>query len=191
MEKENESNLNNIKKLLLHVCCANCLGYPFSILKEKFNITLFYFNPNIHPKEEYLKRLDEVKKISSFFNTTLIIGRYEVKNWFNKTEKFKDEPEGRNRCTLCFQIRLEKTAQMAKKKGFDSFNTTLSVSPHKNSKIINEIGQSLANKYNIGYFYSDFKKYDGFKKTLEISKKLNIYRQNYCGCIYSKKYIKK
>ncbi|MBM3713882.1 MAG: epoxyqueuosine reductase QueH [Actinobacteria bacterium] len=188
----NETDILNIvpafkKKLLLHVCCANCVLHPINILIEKFDITMFYYNPNIHPGEEYLKRFADVEKVSELKKIPLITGDYknDLEKWFEITENLKDEPEGGRRCVECFRIRLEKTASYAVKNGFDIFTTTLSISPHKNQNIINELGIKICKETGISFFCADFKKQDGFKKTIQLSKELNIYRQNYCGCIYS------
>ncbi len=173
--------------ILLHICCGTCSLYPYLFLKKDFNVTFFYYNPNIFPKKEYVKRLEGVRTVSKIYAVPLIIGKYEIKKWLNLTTNFKDEPEGGKRCSLCFRIRLEKTAETAKKLGFDLFGTTLTISPHKNQKIINSTGLELGLLKGIGFFQADFKKKEGFKKTMELSKNLNLYRQNYCGCIYSKK----
>lgn len=172
-------------KMLLHVCCGTCSLYPYFSLRENFDVTFFYYNPNIHPRKEYLLRLDGVKTVSRTYSVPLIAGRYEIKKWMNLTLKLKDEPEGGKRCALCFSIRLEKTALTAKKLGFDFFGTTLTVSPHKNQKIINSAGNKIGSLTKINFYQADFKKKDGFKKTIESSKNLGLYRQNYCGCIYS------
>jgi len=188
----NETDILNIvpafkKKLLLHVCCANCVLHPINILIEKFDVTMFYYNPNIHPEKEYLKRLADVEKVSELKKIPLIKEDYksDLEKWFEITENLKEEPEGGKRCIECFRIRLEKTASYAVKKGFDIFATTLSISPHKNHNIINELGSKICKETDISFFCADFKKQDGFKKTMQLSKELNIYRQNYCGCIYS------
>lgn len=173
--------------ILLHVCCGTCASYPYFLLKKDFDVAFFYYNPNTHPKKEYTKRLESVKIISKKYSIPLIIGRYEVKKWLKLTKNFKDEPEGGSRCSLCFRMRLDRTASMAKKLDFDLFGTTLTISPHKDHKVINSIGFELASAKGIGFYQADLKKKDGFKKTMELSKKLNLYRQNYCGCIYSKK----
>ena len=177
--------LNSKPLFLLHVCCGTCSLYPYFLLKKDFSITFFYYNPNIYPEEEYLKRLDDVRTISKIYSIPLIIGRYEVKEWLNLTSDFKNEPEGGKRCDICFNMRLEKTATIAKKRGFDIFGTALTISPHKNQKIINSLGAKIAASRKIDFYQADFKKKDGFKKTMELSKKLNLYRQDYCGCIYS------
>ncbi|MBC8389592.1 MAG: epoxyqueuosine reductase QueH [Actinobacteria bacterium] len=173
--------------ILLHICCGTCALYPYFLLKQDFDITFFYYNPNIHPGEEYIKRLRFIKMISKKYSIPLAVGKYEVKKWFGLTRDLKDEPEGGSRCSLCFRMRLDKTADTAKKQGFDLFGTTLTISPHKNYKIINSLGLELASKKGINFYQADFKKMDGFKKTIELSKELNLYRQNYCGCIYSKR----
>ncbi len=180
-------NSNSKPVILLHVCCGSCSLHPYFFLKNDFDVTFFFYNPNIHPKKEYLKRLEGVRTVSEKYFIPLIIGEYEIKKWMQLTRCLKDEPEGGKRCELCFKIRMDKTAETAKKLGFDFFGTTLTVSPHKNQGIINSIGAELADSKKINFFKADFKKKDGFKKTTELSKSLNLYRQNYCGCIYSKR----
>ena len=177
-------------RILLHVCCGTCALYPYFLLKQNFDVTFFYYNPNIHPRKEYIKRLEIIKVISKKYSIPLVIGKYEVKKWFRLTADLKNEPEGGIRCAQCFDMRLDSTADMAKKLGFDLFCTTLTISPHKNYRIINSIGMELASVKGIGFYKADLKKKDGFKKTMELSKKLNLYRQNYCGCVYSKKAFK-
>lgn len=180
----------NIKNsFLLHVCCANCALYPYFYLSENYRVTLFFYNPNIQPISEYKRRLKDVKQISKIYNIPLITGEYDVREWIEKTYHLKDEPEKGKRCYLCYKIRLKKTAYTAKKLTYHLFGTTLTISPHKDHEIINRIGKALEFSEKIIYFESNFKKRDGFKKTLELSKKLNIYHQNYCGCIYSKNNI--
>ena len=171
--------------ILLHVCCGTCSLYPYFFLREDFDVTFFYYNPNIYPEKEYARRLDNVKTVSKINSIPLIIGKYEIEKWLDLTSNFKDEPEGGNRCTLCFKMRLEKTAETAKKLGLSFFGTTLTVSPHKDTKIINSTGLELGFLKKINFYQADFKKKDGFKKTLESSKNLNLYRQDYCGCVYS------
>jgi len=173
-------------KILLHVCCVTCALYPYFLLKQDFDINFFYYNPNIHPQEEYIRRLRCIKIISKKYSIPLAIGKYEVKKWFRLTIDLKDEPEGGSRCSLCFRIRLDKTADIAKKQGFDLFGTTLTISPHKNHNIINSIGLELGFAKGINFYQANFKKMNGFKKTIQLSKELNLYRQNYCGRNYSK-----
>ncbi|MBN2073579.1 MAG: epoxyqueuosine reductase QueH [Actinobacteria bacterium] len=174
--------------MLLHACCATCLLAPYDDLKDHFDITVLYYNPNIYPRSEYIKRLKDVRRVCRDMSIPLIVGPYRSRAWLKKTEHLKEEPEGGKRCGLCFGIRLEYTALTAVKKGFDIFGTTLTVSPHKNQEMINSIGLSIAGKLNIQFFRADFKKNDGFKRTMHSSKKLRLYRQNYCGCIYSIKH---
>jgi predicted adenine nucleotide alpha hydrolase (AANH) superfamily ATPase len=173
------------KKMLLHVCCANCAMYPVDILKKEFHITLFFYNPNIHPEDEYEKRFYYFKKVSDIYKLPSITGKYDIEYWFDITKLHKNEPEGGRRCEICFRMRLEKAAETAMKNNLDIIATTLSVSPHKNAKTINKIGVEISEKHNIQFYPADFKKNDGFKKTTEMSKKYNFYRQDYCGCIYS------
>jgi predicted adenine nucleotide alpha hydrolase (AANH) superfamily ATPase len=173
--------------ILLHVCCGPCSLHPYFFLKDDFSITFFFYNPNIQPKKEYLKRLEGARTVAEKYSVPLIIGEYDVKRWIMLTRHFGDEPEGGKRCELCFKIRLYKTAETAKNLGFDFFATTLTVSPHKNQAIINSIGEELGASKKINFLRADFKKKDGFKKTTELSKRLNLYRQNYCGCIYSRR----
>lgn len=175
----------NIKKILLHTCCATCACYPYFFLSENYDVTLFYYNPNIYPENEYQKRLSDIKRFSENSGINLIIGGYNNKSWENYVTGLEDEPEGGRRCEKCFRFRLQETAYEAKSNDFDYFATTMSISPHKNFELINTIGMSLEKSYGVSYFESNFKKKDGFKKTMEISRKSDFYRQNYCGCKYS------
>ncbi|MCL5072141.1 MAG: epoxyqueuosine reductase QueH [Actinobacteria bacterium] len=172
-------------KFLLHVCCANCLLYPFTALSKDFQVYFYFYNPNIHPASEYIKRLKYVKLVSETYKAPLIADRYEKKMWLDRTRTLKSEPEGGLRCEMCFKIRLEKTAKTAKKLGFDLFGTTLTISPHKNQVTINSAGMNISKAENIVFYIADFKKKDGFKKTMQLSKEHKIYRQSYCGCLYS------
>lgn len=172
-------------KMLLHACCATCLLAPYDDLKNDFNITVLYYNPNIYPRSEYIKRLRDIKRVCTDMSIPLIKGPYQNRAWLKDTVCFREEPEGGKRCELCFAIRLKYTALIAVRNGFDIFGTTLTVSPHKNREIINSTGLLLGEKLGIRFFRADFKKKDGFKRTIDSSKKLGLYRQNYCGCIYS------
>lgn len=172
-------------RMLLHSCCATCTAYPISLLKERFDISLFYYNPNIFPEEEYNRRLADVIMLADTAGIKLIKGEYDTEGWNNATRHLSDEPEGGRRCPICFSFRLEKTAETAKEKGFDIFGTTLSISPHKNSKVVNKEGSLLAARTGIDFYGADFKKKDGYKKAIDLSKKYLFYRQNYCGCKYS------
>ncbi|MCE5329124.1 epoxyqueuosine reductase QueH [bacterium] len=172
-------------KILLHTCCATCLGYPYVLLSEYYDITIFYYNPNIYPESEYLKRLEDIRKYTKEFSIHLLTGEYDYNSWENYVKGFEKEPEGGKRCERCFEFRLRETASMAKSHNFDYFASTMSISPHKNFNVINEIGKNLEKYYAVSYFESNFKKKDGFKKTIEISREHAFYRQNYCGCKYS------
>lgn len=188
---EEISRLDTPKKILLHSCCAPCSSYVITFLSNYFDITILYYNPNIAPIEEYNKRKKEQIKLINSINTKHKLDFLDCdydNNLYNKAiSGYEHYPEGGNRCHICFNLRLEKTAQLAKKYKYDYFCSTLTVSPHKNSKIINEIGENISKKYNIKWLYSDFKKNEGFKQSIELSKKYELYRQDYCGCIYSKK----
>lgn len=188
--KQTIRNLDYIPKVLLHSCCAPCSTQVISILSDHFDITVFYYNPNIEPQEEYLKRKDEqinlLKKVKTKNKIDFLDCDYENAEFEKIAKGFENCPEGGKRCYRCYFLRMEKTCKVAKEKKYDYFCTTLSVSPYKNSCILNEIGSDLEKKYNIKYLYSDFKKEDGYKKSIEYSKKFNLYRQNFCGCNYSK-----
>ena len=188
--KQTIRNLDYIPKVLLHSCCAPCSTQVISILSDYFDITVFYYNPNIEPQEEYLKRKDEqinlLKKVKTKNKIDFLDCDYENEEFKKIAKGFENCPEGGKRCYRCYYLRMEKTCKVAKEKKYDYFCTTLSVSPYKNSCILNEIGSDLEKKYNIKYLYSDFKKEDGYKKSIEYSKKFNLYRQNFCGCNYSK-----
>ncbi|MBU4450068.1 MAG: epoxyqueuosine reductase QueH [Actinobacteria bacterium] len=186
MDKINKNEYLQAKpKFLLHVCCANCLLYPAAALSKDFQVYFYFYNPNIYPASEYIKRLKYVKIVSEIYGVPLIVGRYEKKMWLDRTGTLKSEPEGGLRCELCFKIRLKKTAKAAKKLGFDLFGTTLTVSPHKNQAVINNLGMAISKEENQEFLVADFKKKDGFKKTMQLSTEHKIYRQSYCGCVYS------
>lgn len=180
-------SLNNQKKLLLHACCAPCTPYVIELLQREFEVTAFFYNPNIHPLEEYQHRLEEIKNFSEKVDLKLITGDYEADAWFRITQGMENEKEGGKRCELCYQMRLATTAERAHTNGFTHFATTLTVSPHKKATAINPIGRELQKKYPVAFYEADFKKHDGFKKSCELSTHYGFYRQNYCGCIYSQK----
>ncbi len=187
---ENLKSGNKIPKLLLHSCCAPCSSYVLSYLSPYFNITVFYYNPNISPEEEYLFRkkeqIDLLSKIKAKNTISFLDCDYEDFKFYQITSGLENEKEGGKRCFNCYRLRLEKTAVIAKALGFEFFGSTLSVSPYKNAIWLNDIGESLENKYSVRFLISDFKKKDGYKKSIELSKQFNLYRQNYCGCIFSK-----
>lgn len=180
---------NSVPKLMLQACCAPCSSYVLEILSNYFQITIVYYNPNIYPYEEYIKRLDEVKKLIKLIKSRYPIDILEVeydKAAFDDISKgLEFEPEGGARCHKCYYLRMEKVALLAKKNNYDYFTTTLSISPYKNAEVLNNIGAFLENKYNIKYLYADFKKKEGYKISIELSKKYNLYRQEYCGCEFS------
>lgn len=183
------NSLDNKPKLLLHSCCGPCSSYVISYLRDYFDITVLYYNPNIFPYEEYVKRKEEQKRLlREMTNDTvkLLDCDYDNDKYEEVIHGLEKEPERGKRCTKCFLLRLEKTATVGKDEGFDFFGTTLTVSPYKNAQLINRIGEKLANDYDIRWLYGDFKKNDGYKKSIELSKKYDLYRQNYCGCIYAK-----
>ncbi|MBQ8193242.1 MAG: epoxyqueuosine reductase QueH [Bacilli bacterium] len=184
------NSLDSKKKILLHSCCGPCSSYVISYLTNYFDITIFYYNPNIYPYEEYLKRKEEqiklIKAVDTKNNVDIIDCDYDNDLFDKKIKGLENEPERGNRCRVCYRMRMEKTAITAKENNYDYFGTTLSVSPYKNSNWINEFGKELEEIYHIKWLYSDFKKKDGYKKSILLSQKYNLYRQNYCGCIYSR-----
>ena len=193
MEKEINKIKNNkiIPTLLLHSCCAPCSSCVIERLSSFFKITILYYNPNIYPEIEYEKRKEEEKKFIRLFPSVnkvdFIDCNYDKDDFYNAIKGYEKCKEGEYRCYICYNLRMEKTCQIAKKMKFDYFTTTLSISPCKNSKWVNEIGYNLEKKYNIKYLPADFKKKDGYKRSIILSKEYNLYRQDYCGCKYSKK----
>ena len=183
-------NIKGTPRVLLHSCCAPCSSQVLARLSDYFLVTVLYYNPNIEPFSEYEKRKEEQKRFIKSFPSKNQISfldcDYENEKFKIMAKGLENVPEGGERCHKCYTLRIEKTAILAKENNFDYFCTTLSVSPFKNSRVLNEIGNMLEKKYDIKYLYSDFKKEDGYKKSIEYSKKYNLYRQNYCGCIYSK-----
>ncbi len=175
------SNLDYKPKLLLHSCCAPCSSYVINYLKDYFILDVLFYNPNIEPLDEYLKRKNEQIKLCQKLGIKYIDSDYENEVFRNNIKGLEKELEGKGRCLVCFKTRLKKASEMSSE--YDYFTTTLTVSPHKNSKIINEIGLSLSDKYLV----SDFKKNDGYKKSILYSKEYDLYRQDYCGCIFSRR----
>ena len=181
---------NKTPSLLLHSCCAPCSSYVLEYHSSIFEITILYYNPNIYPESEYQKRLEEQKWFINAFpvknKVKIIDSIYNESEFLNFIKGNENDKEGGTRCFKCYELRLTKTAQIAKENGFDYFTTTLSISPHKNSQKLNEIGEYLSKEYGVNYLYSDFKKKEGFKRSLVLSKEYNLYRQEYCGCRFSK-----
>lgn len=181
---------DTVPRLMLHSCCAPCSSYTLKYLAEYFDITVYYYNPNISPKEEFDKRFLEQERLISQLPTkhsvSLVEGEYNYDDFLDIAKGYEDVPEGGERCFRCYRMRLESTARLAKEQGFDYFCTTLSISPLKNSQKINEIGFEVAEKYGIKWLPSDFKKKEGYKQSIELSREYNLYRQNFCGCVFSK-----
>ncbi|MBQ7140602.1 MAG: epoxyqueuosine reductase QueH [Bacilli bacterium] len=192
-QKKLDEILKNIngETLLLHSCCAPCSSYVLEYLSNYFKITVFYYNPNISPDTEYEKRVKEqkefIKKFKSKYPIDIIEGDYDKDKFYEISNGLENEIEGGKRCFKCYELRLKATAGVAKEKNYDYFGTTLTVSPYKNSKKLNEIGELLQNEYGINYLFSDFKKKNGYKRSIELSKEYNLYRQDYCGCEFSKR----
>ena len=177
-------------KLLLHVCCAPCSSYVLEYLNKYFDITVFYYNPNISSEEEYNKRLNEERRFVSeypFENSVkeVVNGEYNNELFEETIKGLENEKEGGVRCFKCYRLRLEESAKYAKDNGFDFFTTTLTISPYKNANKLNEIGDELSKIYGVKYLFSDFKKKNGYKRSIELSHEYNLYRQDYCGCTYS------
>lgn len=181
-----------VPTLFLHSCCAPCSSYCLEYLAEYFHITVFYYNPNISPKIEYEKRVEEQKRLILDLNKKvtytikMIEGNYEPERFYEMAKGMEKLPEGGERCFACYELRLREAGTYAKERNFDYFTTTLSISPLKNAQKLNEIGKRLGEELSILYLPSDFKKKNGYKRSIELSKEYELYRQNYCGCIYSK-----
>lgn len=175
-----------MEKLLLHICCAPDAAYAIEYFGRDYYLIGYFYDPNIHPEEEYRLRLSETKRLSDILSFTLYEGEYDPERWFSITEGMDKEPEGGKRCEICFRMRLERSASFARTMGVDFFSTVLTVSPHKDAKLINRIGREVAGRFGLRFLEADLKKKDGFKKSIILSKKYGLYRQNYCGCVYSK-----
>jgi predicted adenine nucleotide alpha hydrolase (AANH) superfamily ATPase len=187
---EQNSREGKTPSLLLHVCCAPCSSYCLEYLSNYFEITVYYYNPNISIKEEYTHRLNEEKRLVSempFKNPVKIIeGSYDPQEFFDAVKGLENEPEGGKRCEECFKLRLSSSAKLAADLGFDYFTTTLTISPLKNAGLLNTIGAQEAQRYGVNWLYSDFKKREGYKRSIELSREYDLYRQNYCGCVFSR-----
>lgn len=175
-------------RLLLHGCCAPCSSYVLEYLYEKTDITMFFYNPNISPESEFLHRAGELVRLITETGREVPVIRppYDPAPFAQIAQGLENEPEGGQRCYRCYALRLRETAACAAQKGFDFFTTTLSISPHKNAAWLNEIGKRLEAEYGVAYLYADFKKNDGYKRSIELSRQYHLYRQDYCGCSYSK-----
>ena len=178
-------------RLLLHSCCAPCSSYVLEYLSQYFEVTVFYYNPNIYPESEYTKRVLEQQKLISEMRfkhpVTFIAGNYDSEKFYNMARGLENVKEGGERCFKCYELRLRDAAKIAKNGEYDFFTTTLSISPLKNAQKLNEIGMLLAEEYGIEYLLSDFKKKNGYKRSVELSEQYGLYRQDYCGCVFSMK----
>ena len=187
--------LEKKKTLLLHACCAPCSSYVLEYLSKYFDITLFFYNPNIYPEEEFRFREDELRRLIGEMplpsGVNIISGRYEPTEFFDIARGYEELPEGDERCHRCYALRLEESARAAKEGGFDYFCTTLSISPYKNAEWLNTIGKEMSEKYGVGYLFSDFKKKNGYKRSCQLSEQYSLYRQDYCGCVFSKREAEK
>lgn len=185
-----EQEAGRVPTLLLHSCCAPCSSYVLEYLSEYFQITVLYYNPNISPAGEYEARVAEQARLISALPAkhpiSFLAGEYHPEEFYAAVKGLEDCPEGGERCTLCYEMRLREGAEQAKKSGFDYFTTTLSISPLKDAERLNAIGGRLAEEYGVSYLYSDFKKKNGYKRSTELSAQYGLYRQDYCGCVFSK-----
>lgn len=181
----------NVPTLLLHSCCAPCSSYVLEYLSEYFLITVLYYNPNIYPEEEYTRRVEEQRRLISQMPlrhpVQLLEGEFDSRQFYEAVRGLEHIPEGGQRCHACFRLRLEEAAKTAAAGNFDYFTTTLTISPLKNAAVLNEIGETLAEKYHVAWLPSDFKKKNGYKRSIELSAEYELYRQDYCGCIFSKR----
>lgn len=180
-----------VPKLFLHSCCGPCSSYVLEYLSQYFSITVFYYNPNIYPSEEYYHRVEEQQRLIDEMNfvhpVSFVEGQYDTDRFYALAKGLEKEPEGGERCFRCYRLRLEQSAALAKEGGFDYFTTTLSISPYKNAEKLNEIGEELAAQYGVKHLPCDFKKKEGYKRSVELSKIYGMYRQDYCGCVFSKR----
>ena len=182
---------NKVPTLLLHSCCAPCSSYCLEYLSQYFKITVFYYNPNIYPEEEYFKRVKEqqrfIERLPAKYPVSFVEGNYDKERFYQMAQGLEDVKEGGERCFRCYELRLRESAEIANKLHMDYFTTTLSISPLKNAEKLNEIGDRLSEEYGISYLNSDFKKKNGYKRSVELSEEYGMYRQYYCGCVFSKK----
>lgn len=189
---DNTTNMG--KRLFLHCCCAPCSSYVLEYLSNYFAVTVFFYNPNITESDEYHKRVEEQKRLIDAYNRekkgkypiSFIEGRYEPEVFLQAVKGHEEDPEGGERCGICFALRLREAAILAAKGGFDYFTTSLTISPLKNAERLNEIGRAAGKKEGVAFLPSDFKKKNGYKRSIELSKEYDLYRQNYCGCVFSR-----
>lgn len=185
------NNRERVPRLFLHACCAPCSSYVLEYLSNYFEITVFYYNPNISPREEYEKRVEEIRRLIGEmqfrYPVTFVEGAYHPEKFYEMARGLEKIPEGGERCFRCYRMRMEEAARLAGEGGYDYFATTLSISPLKNAAKLNEIGEELSRIYQVCHLPSDFKKKNGYKRSIELSKEHDLYRQNYCGCVFSKR----
>ena len=188
---EGQQKAGRVPRLFLHACCAPCSSYVLEYLSRFFSVTVFFCNPNISPKEEYEKRVSEIQRLISEMEfvhpVAFVEGEYKPEDFYEMARGLEDVPEGGERCFRCYRLRMEEAARLAEQGGYDYFTTTLSISPLKNAGKINEIGQELSQIYKVEHLPSDFKKKNGYKRSIELSHEYGLYRQNYCGCVFSKR----
>ena len=188
---EEIKELNKVPRLLIHSCCAPCSSYVLEYLSQYFEITVYFYNPNIYPPLEYIRRVEEQDRLIQEMNfvhpVTLQTGAYEPQEFYRIVEGLEKEPEGGIRCFHCYELRLQEAAKIAQAGRYDYFTTTLSISPLKNADKLNEIGEKLGREYRVAYLPSDFKKKNGYKRSVELSKEHDLYRQDYCGCVFSQR----
>lgn len=196
-QREMEDTISHIRqggrtpRLLLHSCCAPCSSYVLEALSEDFEITVFYYNPNIYPEEEYRMRAREqeqfIKRLPALHPVRFLEGRYDTGEFYQAVKGLERIPEGGERCFACYRLRLLEAARQAARGGFDYFTTTLSISPMKNADWLNQLGEEAGRRWGVDYLVSDFKKKEGYKRSTELSREYGMYRQDYCGCVYSKR----
>ena len=174
------------QKILLQVCCAPDATVAAERLRDDYVVGVYFYNPNIHPSAEYLLRVEEMEKVAPLIGVALHSAPYDPEKWFEAVRGYEHEPEKGSRCSICFRLRLEMTARAAEELGYDLFGTVLTVSPHKDAELINELGREIESIVRVKYFASNFKKKDGFKRSLELSRQFGLYRQDYCGCVFSR-----
>ena len=188
---EGQQKAGRVPRLFLHACCAPCSSYVLEYLSRFFSVTVFFYNPNISPKEEYEKRVSEIQRLISEMEfvhpVALVEGEYKPEDFYEMARGLEDVPEGGERCFRCYRLRMEEAARLAEQGGYDYFTTTLSISPLKNAGKINEIGQELSQIYKVEHLPSDFKKKNGYKRSVELSAEYGLYRQDYCGCVFSRR----
>ncbi len=177
----------SLPRMLLHVCCAPCSPYVVDQLRRDYDLTLYFYNPNIHPEEEYRLRLDEIREWTKSAGLELVEGEYDSDNWLDKTKGLEAEPERGKRCEICFDTRLSKAAEKAAELGVENYGAVLTVSPHKEAAVINRIGAKQGKEHGVEFIEADWKKKNGYKITTRMAKELGFYRQDYCGCVYSRR----